>query len=142
MQFSLIVEHPACVWTKPPHMQCDTESEQYVMIDASCLSDAARLATPVDGRLPLLRIHLTDAHPTPEATEFFLPPRCTAIASLIHDARLLGIADGALVTGDDTGCPGSTWELIARDLHELGYRVRTAAAQAARSRGELMAATR
>ncbi len=142
MQFSLIVEHPACVRTKPTHMHSDTEPEHYVMIDAGCLSDAARLATPVDGRLPLLRIRLTDAHPAPEATEFFLPPRCTAIASLIHDARLLGIADGALVTGDDTGYHGSRWELIARDLHELGYRVHTAAAPAARSLGALMEATR
>jgi hypothetical protein len=126
MRFSLIVEHPDRVRSSPAHLTDGQESEQFVMLDAGCLSDASRLANRLDGGSALLRIRVTEARPAADATEIFLPPRKAAIVSLIHDASLLGIAVGALITGDESSvCPGSMRDGIASDLNGLGYRVRT-----------------
>lgn len=143
MRFALIVEHPDRVRPSPARLTDEQEAEQFVMLDAGCLSDASRLANRLDGGSALLRIHVTEARPAPHATEIFLPPRQTAIVSLIHDASLLGIAVGALITGDEpTACPGSMRDGIASDLNGLGYRVRTdphveLADQSSRERVEL-----
>lgn len=126
MRFSLIVEHTDRVRPRSASQTDEQHTEQFVMLDAGCLSDAARLATRLDSGSPLLRIHVTDAHPVPGATEIFLPPRQAAIVSLIHDASLLGIAVGALITVDESAaCPSSMRDGIARELDGLGYRVRT-----------------
>ena len=125
MRFSLIVEHRDRVTPSPVRLTDEQESEQFVILEAGCLSDASRLADRLGGGSALLRIHVTEARPTPDATEIFVPPRQTAIVSLIHDASLLGIAVGALITGDESAaCPGSMWDSIASDLNGLGYRVR------------------
>lgn len=126
MRFSLVVEHTDRVRPRPAPQTGGQNSEQFIMLDAGCLSDAARLATRLDSGAPLLRIHVTDAHPAPGATEIFLPPRQTAIVSLIHDASLLGIAVGALITIDESAaCPHSMRDGITKELDSLGYLIRT-----------------
>lgn len=127
MRFSLVIEHTDRVRPRPAPQTVGPDSEQFVMLDAGCLSEAARLATQLDSGAPLLRIYVTDAQPAPGATEIFLPPRQTAIVSLIHDASLLGIAVGALITIDESAActSGSMRDGITKELDGLGYLVRT-----------------
>ncbi|BBY64919.1 hypothetical protein [Mycolicibacterium helvum] len=124
MRFSLIVEHRHREGANAVRAATEKGYEEFVMLDAGCLSEAARLAAQLNGKRPLLRVHVSDVHPPQDTKEIFLPPRRTAIVSLIHDASLLGIAVGATITADD-GVVGhvAMREGVARDLNDLGYRV-------------------
>ena len=121
MQFVLIAEHP----DRPrPIMSLTTalDADRYAMLHAGTLSDAAKISAHGEGKTPLLRIHLTCARPLSNATEIAMPPRRASIVSLIHDASLLRIADGAVITTDNVG-DKLLVEAAASTLAGLGYRI-------------------
>ena len=123
MQFVLIAEHPDRL--RPIISSTGATSEHYAVLHAGTLSDAVAIAADIDDKIPLLRIHLTYARPTPNATEIVLPPRRSSIVSLIHDASLLRIADGAVITAADDVQEDHRHllESAAATLTNLGYHI-------------------
>lgn len=122
MHFVLIAEHPGR--TRPiTFSKAHGASVCYVPLAAGTLSDAAGMSADIDGKAPLLRIRLTDARPIPNASEMVLPPRASSIVSLIHDASLLEIADGAVITTEDDDCHRTLIDSAATMLADLGYSI-------------------
>ncbi|MBY4108333.1 hypothetical protein HQO82_12740 [Rhodococcus fascians] len=122
MQYVLIAEHPRRA--RPIVTVEAYEPGRYAPLAAGTLSDAAGLSAAIEGKTPLLRIHLTDSRPVANALEMVLPPRAASIVSLIHDASLLAIADGAVITADeDDGRHRTIIECAAKTLAGLGYSI-------------------
>ena len=121
MQFLLVAEHPNRLRLTPtPHTTGG--SGRYLVMNARTLSEAAKLSAEVEGKTPLLRIHVTRTRQSPSDQVMVLPPRHSAVVSLIHDASLLGIADGAVITVDDAEREPLV-HAVASTLASLGYRV-------------------
>lgn len=121
MTFLLIAEHPDRLRPNTLPGAARTAAS-YVALQAGCLSDAASLTAGVQGKTPLLSIHLTNARPEPQGTTMSLPLRQSSLVSLIHDASLLRIADGAVIVADTE--EGEALVLAAAStLERLGYRI-------------------
>ncbi|MBD0860900.1 hypothetical protein IA539_06705 [Gordonia sp. zg691] len=117
------------------HLRQQPAEERHLeidVIDAGDLQAASAHSRARDGsvsglpRWPLLRI---DTRPAawlqPSRTAFHLPARPGYLASLVHDARLLGIARGALIVVDEHVDVSRLREHVIEELSERGdYQVR------------------